>query len=122
MIDVKQAAVKTAAGRYSPTRGLSHSNSPVKCKKEKESSGDSAQWAMLGRRSIPQYTGRLLFKDHKQLTESQWKYLRLFTAYCHYDVREDLAEQAEDPVRTATGLPLGKNGCFFLDSGVYNLM
>ena len=63
-----------------------------------------------------------MFKDQKQLTEVQWTYLRLFTAYCHFDVRENLAERAEDPARAATGLPLGPNCCFFLDSGVFVLM
>ena len=68
------------------------------------------------------FGGRLMFEDQKQLTEVQWTYLRLFTAYCHFDVRENLAERAEDPARAATGLPLGPNCCFFLDSGVFVLM
>ena len=63
------------------------------------------------------YTGRLLFKNQEQLTTPQFVYLRLFSAYCHCNVREDLAEQAEDPVRIAAGLPLGVNCWFFLDSG-----
>ena len=68
------------------------------------------------------YSGRLRFKDQKQLTSLQIMYLRLFSAYCHCTVREDLAEQAEDPVRIWNGLPLGPNCCFFLDSGGYMLL
>ena len=64
------------------------------------------------------FTGKLVFKDQKQLTRFQWLYLRLFQVYCHCQVRQDLAEHANDPVRTAAGLPLGPNCCFFLDSGV----
>ena len=65
------------------------------------------------------FTGELQFGDQKQLTDVQWTYLRLFTAYRHCQVREHLAEQTEDPVRTAAGLPLGPKCCFFLDSGMY---
>ena len=64
------------------------------------------------------FTGRLVFKDQKQLTASQFLYLRVFRAYCHGVVRRNMAKQADDPVRTATGLPLGPDCCFFLDSGV----
>ena len=64
------------------------------------------------------FGGRLTFKHQKELTEAQWTYLRLFTAYCHFDVRKDLAEQAEDSARAATGLSMGPKCCFFLDSGV----
>ena len=72
---------------------------------------------------IPQFTGRLGFKDQKQLTKTQFNYLRVFKAYHHHGlVHRHLAEQAEDPVRTATGLPLGPDCCFFLDSGLFVLM
>ena len=62
-------------------------------------------------------SGRLLFKDQKELTTLQVMYLRLFTAYSHCNVREDLAKQTEDPIRMANELPLGPSCCFFLDSG-----
>ena len=66
-----------------------------------------------------EFSGRFCFKDQQQLTGVQWTYLKVFTAYYHCEVREYLAEQTEDPVRTAAGLPLGPECCFFLDSAVF---
>ena len=65
------------------------------------------------------FSGMMYFADGKKLSPEQFEYLLLFCNTPRYKRDVEVLKDHPDPLRDAVGLPIGKEGEYFVSSQEY---